>query len=160
MSVVVALILGFVGICAVSAIGCVACTLFVVGSSVQRQQSTDAHPTTPASASPVATTGAKTLNPASAQLSALSDEARNAVFTKALRSEGCDVVTRSCDQGTDARDHSEFWDFGCRNGKSFSIQVFADANGSRRILECGVLKLIGTPCFVRFEDMKKKRKTR
>ena len=45
-------------------------------------------------------------------------------------------------------DNSAFWSVGCSNGDEYVVQIFADAGGSSRVLDCGVLKLVsGVECF-------------
>lgn len=58
----------------------------------------------------------------------------------------CDRVTFTMHWGFDEEDTS-FWTTSCTNGRSYMIGIYNDKNYSTRVLECGVLKLIGIDCF-------------
>ena len=50
-------------------------------------------------------------------------------------------------------DHSAFWSVGCANGKSYEVEIRADAAGSTKVLDCSVLRAIAkTDCFVRLKN--------
>ncbi len=45
-------------------------------------------------------------------------------------------------------DHSVFWSVACSSGKSFELQINADAQGSARVIDCAVLKAVSKiNCF-------------
>ena len=53
--------------------------------------------------------------------------------------EGC-VGTRAFYMGTYSADNSAFWSVGCKNGKSYLVEISADSAGSTRPLDCKVYK--------------------
>lgn len=91
-------------------------------------------------------------NPAHDRLQQMSSGERNTFFAKFLQGSGerCDAVTRNFFQGkTKAGD--AMWNVGCRNGQSFVILVYNDAQGSTKILSCAMLKAMNAgECFKKF----------
>jgi hypothetical protein len=70
----------------------------------------------------------------------------------AVTGEGC-VGRRAFYMGSSRTDHSAFWSVGCKNGKSYLVQVFADAKGKTSVLDCGVYKLTTMMrCFQKIKD--------
>jgi hypothetical protein len=66
--------------------------------------------------------------------------------------EGC-VGRRAFYMGSSPSDHSAFWSVGCTNGKSYLVQVFADATGRTSVLDCGVYRLTTKMrCFEKIKD--------
>ena len=77
---------------------------------------------------------------------------RNQTLTSFLAKSGesCDRVERSFFQGLD-KNRAAYWSVACHGGQSYMITVYADATGSTKILECGILKAVGGgECFKKF----------
>jgi hypothetical protein len=90
-------------------------------------------------------------NPSHDRLIALSDIERNKIFTALLIDERC-VVTRSFFQGFD-KNGSAYWNVACTSRTPLSIQIMNNANGSTRVLECSMLRLIArSECFKKFSE--------
>jgi hypothetical protein len=89
-----------------------------------------------------------TANTASAEteitrrMMAMSETARNAAWTNALRESGetCDQVVRTLFQYTNATGDS--WNVGCQDGSTYSIKVYADLNAKIIIISCKKLDAI------------------
>lgn len=93
-------------------------------------------------------------NAASDALRRMTEPERIAALNRFLTQSGesCDV-TRTFFQGVNKSDGSAFWNVACRNGGALSIMVSADAGGSTRITDCGVMKAVANvECFKPFED--------
>ena len=56
--------------------------------------------------------------------------------------EAC-TPTMSFFQGFD-KDKAAYWNVACSNGKAFNVQIADDKTGSTRILDCSILKMIGS----------------
>jgi hypothetical protein len=70
----------------------------------------------------------------------------------AVTGEGC-VGRRAFYMGSSPADHSAFWSVGCKNGKSYLVQVFADVKGRTSVLDCGVYRLTTKMrCFQKIKD--------
>lgn len=83
------------------------------------------------------------------KLAALSEKERNEKLSYAVQDEGC-RVTRSFFQGLD-KSGNAFWNVACANRETRVIMIRNDAQGSTRVLECGVMKAMGgTECFKKF----------
>jgi hypothetical protein len=66
--------------------------------------------------------------------------------------EGC-VGSYAFYMGSSPSDHSAFWSVSCTNGKSYLVQVFANATGSTSVLDCGVYTLTTKMrCFEKIKD--------
>lgn len=91
-------------------------------------------------------------NEAHQRLQKANEKERAAIFTKLLTSSGedCPKVTRTFFQGA-AVNGDAFWNVACSNGKAFSIQVNGDSEGSTKIMDCAMLKLVNAgECFKAF----------
>jgi hypothetical protein len=91
-------------------------------------------------------------NPTHAALMKLTPTDREAMLTRFMRSSGekCAVVTTTFFQGFDAQ-KSAYWNVRCSDGGAFVIQIKNDAQGSTKILECSMMKLVGGgQCFKKF----------
>jgi hypothetical protein len=91
-------------------------------------------------------------NATHAALMKLSPTDREAMLTTFMRSSGekCALVTRTFFQGFDSR-RNAYWNVRCSDGGAFVIQINSDAQGSTRILECSMMKLVGGgQCFKKF----------
>lgn len=91
-------------------------------------------------------------NPAHDRLQRMSSGERNTFFTKYLQGSGesCDAVTRSFFQGA-TKSGDVMWNVACRNGKTLSILIHNDAEGSSKIIDCATLKLLNAgECFKKF----------
>jgi hypothetical protein len=75
-------------------------------------------------------------------------------MTRLLAPEGCDLVVRSFYQGTRHEDGTAFWNFACRNGRRFMVSVKADANGTTHVADCGVMNVLGIPCFQELDSVR------
>jgi hypothetical protein len=64
--------------------------------------------------------------------------------------EGC-VGNRVFYQGMD-KERDAFWSVGCKNGRSYQVELRPDSTGSGKILECSFLKRVGLNCFVKLKD--------
>jgi hypothetical protein len=95
-------------------------------------------------------------NLAHARLQRLSEKERAEAMTRVLAPEGCDVVVRSFHQGTRYDDGTAFWNFACRNGRSFMVSMRADENGSTDIADCAVMKVLGVPCFEELDNIRRR----
>ena len=90
-------------------------------------------------------------NEASDRLSALPAR-QQALFLSATVGEGC-TGNRAFYMGSSPKDRSAFWSVGCANGKSYLVQVNADATGSTTVLECSVYKLVTKlSCFTKLKN--------
>jgi hypothetical protein len=68
-----------------------------------------------------------------------------------ITNEGC-VGTRAFYMGM-AKDRSAYWSVACRDGKSYQVEIKADATGSTSVMDCSLLKAVAkVNCFQRFED--------
>lgn len=88
-------------------------------------------------------------NPAHDQVQKMSSTERNTFFTKFLRGSGesCDQVTRNFLQGV-VKSGTAVWHVACRNGKAYAINIYNDAQGSTKILDCQILKAVKAgECF-------------
>jgi hypothetical protein len=86
-------------------------------------------------------------NSTHARLERIPEKDRAEAMTRLLASEGCDLVVRDFYQGTRHEDGIAFWSFACQNGRSFMVSVKADMNGSTKIADCAVMKVLGISCF-------------
>jgi hypothetical protein len=91
-------------------------------------------------------------NPAHTALAKLSDVDRNALLTAWMQKSGeaCDV-TSSFFQGFDSL-QTAYWNVRCSDGRAFVFGINNDAQGSGKILDCAVLKRLGSAaeCFKKF----------
>lgn len=95
----------------------------------------------------------KSGNVAHDEIMALSEDRRRQMFSTAFRTSGesCGTITRTFYQGMEKSEKTAFWNVACSNGQSYSIAVYADTNGSTKILSCAVMKAVtSTECFVKF----------
>jgi hypothetical protein len=78
------------------------------------------------------------------RMMAMSETARNAAWTNALRESGetCDQVVRTLFQYANATNDS--WNVGCQDGNTYSISVYADLNAKIIIISCKKLDAIMT----------------
>lgn len=91
-------------------------------------------------------------NPAHDRLQQMSSGERNTFFTKFLKGSGesCDGVTRNFFQGS-GKSGDVVWNVACRNGKTYSIMIYNDAEGSSKIMDCPLLKALNAgECFKKF----------
>ncbi|MFQ5965807.1 MAG: hypothetical protein ACE5KZ_16160 [Candidatus Scalinduaceae bacterium] len=90
-------------------------------------------------------------NEAHDRLVEMTTSERNKTFGKLLRDSGesCNSVTRSFFQGFD-KDNAAYWSVACSNDRSFSVQFKDDSEGSTRIVDCELLKMLGVNCFEKF----------
>lgn len=91
-------------------------------------------------------------NPAHDRLEQMPSGERNGFFTKFPKGSGenCDAVTRNFLQGT-AKSGDAIWNVACRNGKSYSIMIYNDAQGSTKVISCAMLKALNAgECFRKF----------
>lgn len=91
-------------------------------------------------------------NPAHDRLQQIPSGERNGFFTKFLKGSGesCDAVTRNFFQGAD-KSGDAIWNVAYRNGKSYSIMIYNDAQGSTKVISCAVLKALNAgECFKKF----------
>jgi len=119
----------------------------IVGSCQQAREgggSTSYTPSTSTSSTPSASTG----NRANDGLLALSDSDRNNLFTRYMSGQKCGRVTRNFYQGINKGE--AFWSVECSDGSQYGVLVKPDANGSTRIMDCGVMKMLGVKCFERW----------
>jgi hypothetical protein len=95
-------------------------------------------------------------NPAHTRLKGMTEKDRAETMTRLLAEEGCDLVVGSFYQGTRHEDGTAFWNFACRNGRRFMVSVKADANGATHVADCGVIKVLGTPCFQELDRLRRR----
>ena len=64
--------------------------------------------------------------------------------------EKCGHVTRTFYQGADKKGNA-IWNAACSNGRSYSVMIYNDANGSTGALDCKSLKVVSkVDCFKKF----------
>lgn len=92
-------------------------------------------------------------NDVSAILEAQSLSQRAVTLAKLLHQSGksCGTVTRTFLQGFDKED-AAYWNAACSNGQSYNVKVPANPSAKTRILECEILKIIGTECFTKLQN--------
>jgi len=94
-------------------------------------------------------TGPAWANPTHDLVQQMSDEARNAYFTKVLQDAGerCDEATRTMFQRR-GNSGDAVWNVACRNKQSYSVVIHSDAKGSTMITDCATLKVLHVErCF-------------
>jgi hypothetical protein len=87
-------------------------------------------------------------NPAHARMSALSADRQAAALGQVV-GEGC-VGSTAFFQGFSQAGEA-FWNVRCNNGRAYAVKINPDASGSTNVLECEVLKSLGTECFKKFD---------
>jgi hypothetical protein len=94
-------------------------------------------------------------NPTNQRLMSLPEAKRNEVWTLMFRgsNERCGTVTKSFYQGSYEETGSAFWNIRCSNGPDYQVMIENDAEGSTKILECAIVKLLHGECFKTFEEM-------
>ena len=90
----------------------------------------------PPSVIKVASTG----NEANDRLLALTELQKASALAHAVN-EGC-IGKRTFYMGDLPRDRSAFWSVSCKNGKSYLVQIAADAAGSTKVLECDLYRAV------------------
>ena len=93
-------------------------------------------------------------NPAHEKLLSIADSKRKLVFAAFLTQSGesCSSVTKTFYQGSDKTGNA-FWNATCLKADSYVIQVNNDAQGSTKILNCKILKVINAgTCFTKFKN--------
>jgi len=88
-------------------------------------------------------------NPTHDRLELMSDQDRNAYFTKVLQGSGerCDEATKNVFQRR-GNSGDAVWNVACRNKKSYSIVIHNDTKGSTLITDCATLKALhAEQCF-------------
>ncbi len=96
-------------------------------------------------------------NPAHDLISQASEGVRNKAFFQTVSSAAypCGLVTKSFFQGFDSQGDA-FWSVRCKNGKSYSIMIYNDKNGSTKVMDCSVVKALNqrgagmAECFEKF----------
>jgi len=73
---------------------------------------------------------------------------RNAHFKVFLTASGesCDQVTETFFQGFDKED-TAYWNVACSNNFAYGISMKNDTQGTTSIMDCPMLKVLGTECF-------------
>jgi hypothetical protein len=75
-----------------------------------------------------------------------------AAYLGKVTNEGC-LGKRAFYMGTSPADNSALWSVGCKNGKSYVVQINADASGSTKVLECGLYKAVTKMnCFTKLSN--------
>lgn len=93
--------------------------------------------------------GSAWANPTHDRLQQMSDQDRNAYFTKVLQDTGerCDEATRTAFQRR-GNSGDAVWNVACRNKKAYSIVIHNDTKGSTMITDCATLKALHVErCF-------------
>ena len=91
------------------------------------------------------------VNEAQNRLSAMPKSEQAAALALAA-GEGC-VGSRAFYMGSAPTDRSAFWSIGCKNGKSYLVQIFADSTGSTKVLDCTLYKKVTKlSCFQKLKD--------
>lgn len=90
-------------------------------------------------------------NPANKQLQAMSESERQKAFTGFMKNSGENCfVTKTFYQGL-TKIGDALWSIQCKTGKSYSIMIKNDAQGSTKIMDCAVLKKINAgECFKKY----------
>jgi hypothetical protein len=89
-------------------------------------------------------------NPAHDALMAQSAAARAIMLAATVRSSGDSCTgTRAFFQGLSST-REAIWNVACSNGKAYGITVQPDPTGSTKVLDCAVLKALGSDCFKKF----------
>jgi hypothetical protein len=124
--------------------------LAIVGSLSDRDGSSSRQQTSESISTPAVKTQT-TGNEANDRLFALTKDGQASALGVVI-GEGC-VGRRAFYMGSSPSDHSAFWSVGCKNGKSYLVQVFADAKGSTSVLDCGAYRLTTKMrCFEKIKD--------
>jgi hypothetical protein len=91
-------------------------------------------------------------NPAHDQIYRLSESQRQGLFSKVLKTEdaACSVISDTFYRGLDAQG-AAYWAVHCSKGKAYQVQISPNASGSTKIMDCAVLKMMGSECFRKFQ---------
>ncbi|MFV8819680.1 hypothetical protein [Haliea sp. E17] len=75
------------------------------------------------------------------------------IFLNVLIQSGkpCGKVTRTFLQGSD-KDDAAYWNVACDNGQSYVVQIPADPTSKTRVLDCSLMKAMGSECFTKFSS--------
>ncbi len=114
------------------------------------RKASSAPPTSAPAASAAAPTGVQAKNEGHELLRSMSAEQREVALGKLLNASGeaC-TATTTFFEGLD-RTGAAYWAVACSNGNSYVVAIKADAVGSTSIVDCAVLKLVGSECFKAF----------
>jgi hypothetical protein len=91
-------------------------------------------------------------NEADRLLSSLPAEKQRQALAHIVTSSGdaCPGGNRVMRQGA-KKDGTAYWNVGCTNGKSYLVELKADAQGSTKVLSCTTLKALNAgTCFTKF----------
>ncbi len=91
-------------------------------------------------------------NPINDQITALTEAKRQTIFSRMMQRENekCPSVSRTFFQGTSS-DGAAFWSVSCLGGKDWQIMIKNTAQGDIKMLDCGVVKVLGSTCFTPFK---------
>jgi len=131
-------------------LGCLV-LMYAVGSIAQFAESTFKPNRVPPDAASIPSKKTET-NPAHAMLASQSEVRRGAKLRDTvLSAQGqCDRATRTFLRGLDS-DGNAYWAVACRNGKSYLVEVRANATGSTTVTSCDAFRSVtGGDCFKPF----------